>query len=149
MVQVALGGWVSSNYAAIACPGFPGCGNPVVPDFAAGFSWHGLGPDYQGGILTDAARAAIHLTHRFGALVVFLLLGAASLMTLLKAKSSRLRALGALVGLLLFTQLGLGISLVELGWPLPVADLHNGVAALLLGATVALNWSVWAGRLKP
>ncbi len=146
VVQIALGGWTSSNYAAIACPAFPACGNPTTLDFAAGFSWQGLGPDYQGGILTDAARAAIQVAHRCGALAVFLLLGAASLMTWLKAKSRPLRALGALVGLLLLAQIGLGISLVEFGWPLAVADLHNGVAALLLGATVALNWAVWAGR---
>jgi heme A synthase len=51
-----------------------------------------------------------------------------------------------LVGALLMLQIGLGISLVEFGWPLALADLHNGVAALLLGATVTLNWSVWAKR---
>jgi cytochrome c oxidase assembly protein subunit 15 len=146
--QIALGGWVSSNYAAIACPDFPSCQGSFWPpmDFAAGFSWHGLGPDYQGGILAGPARVAIHVTHRLGALTVFLMLGAASLWVMLKAASPALRRLGMLVGALLILQIGLGISLVEFGWPLALADLHNGVAALLLGATVTLNWSVWAKR---
>src|SRR5882724_4057706 len=69
--QIVLGGWVSSNYAAIACPDFPTCQGSFWPpmDFAAGFSWHGLGPDYQGGILANPARMAIHMAHRLGALI--------------------------------------------------------------------------------
>jgi len=145
--QLALGGWVSSNYAAIACPDFPTCQGSFWPpmDFHAAFSWHGLGPDYQGGILANPARVAIHVVHRLGALTVFLVLGAASLMIMFKASNLALRRLGMLVAALLLLQIGLGISLVEFGWPLALADLHNGVAALLLGAAVALNWAVWAG----
>ena len=148
--QITLGGWVSSNYAAITCPDFPTCRGSFWPpmDFAAGFSWHGLGPDYQGGILADPARVAIHVAHRLGALTVFLALGGASLWTMLKGGNPALKRLGALVGILLLAQIGLGISLVEFGWPLPLADLHNGVAALLLGATATLNWAVWAGRTE-
>ena len=143
--QIALGGWVSSNYAAIACADFPTCQGQWWPpaDFHSAFSWQGLGPDYQGGLLANPARIAIHVTHRLGALLTFVLLGGASLLIFLKAKQSALRSVAAIVGLLLLAQIGLGISLVKFGWPLPVADLHNGVAALLLGATVTLNWSVW------
>ncbi|MGE5624899.1 MAG: COX15/CtaA family protein [Bacillota bacterium] len=147
--QIALGGWVSSNYAAIACPDFPTCQGsfwPQAMDFASGFSWQGLGPDYQGGLLANPARMAIHVMHRLGALTTFLVLGAAALLTALKAGTPALRKLGALVGALLLLQIGLGISLVKFGWPLALADLHNGVAALLLGATVTLNWAVWTGR---
>ncbi|HET7174387.1 MAG TPA: COX15/CtaA family protein [Gammaproteobacteria bacterium] len=146
--QVALGGWVSSNYAAIACPDFPTCQGSFWPpmDFASAFSWHGLGIDYQGGILANPARMAIHVVHRLGALTVFLLLGAAALLCLLKGRQPALRTLGLLVLVLLCLQVVLGISLVEFGWPLPLADLHNGVAALLLGATVTLNWAVWSGE---
>ena len=146
--QVALGGWVSSNYAAVACPDFPTCQGSFWPpmDFASGFSWHGLGIDYQGGILANPARVAIHVVHRLGAFTVLLLLGAAALLCLSKGKQPALRALSLLVLLLLCLQVALGISLVEFGWPLPLADLHNGVAALLLGATVTLNWAVWSGR---
>ncbi|HEV2321231.1 MAG TPA: COX15/CtaA family protein, partial [Gammaproteobacteria bacterium] len=116
--------------------------------FASAFSWHGLGIDYQGGILANPARVAIHMAHRLGALTVFLVLGAAALLCLLKGKQPALRGLGLLVLLLLCLQVVLGISLVEFGWPLPLADLHNGVAALLLGATVTLNWALWSGEGK-
>ena len=146
--QIALGGWVSSNYAAIACPDFPTCQGSFWPamDFAAGFSWHGLGIDYQGGILTNAARVAIHVAHRLGALTTFVVLGGAALLILLKGGTRPLRLLGTLVLGLLALQIILGISLVEFGWPLPLADLHNGTAALLLASTVALNWACWSGR---
>ena len=142
--QVALGGWVSSNYAAIACADFPTCQGQWWPpaDFHSAFSWQGLGPDYQGGLLANPARIAVHLAHRIGALLTFLLLGSASLMIFLKAEQRALRNVAGIVGLLLLAQIALGISLVKFGWPLPVADLHNGVAALLLGATVALNWAL-------
>jgi cytochrome c oxidase assembly protein subunit 15 len=145
--QIALGGWVSSNYAAIACPDFPTCQGSLWPqamDFASGFSWHGVGTDYQGGILANPARMAIHMTHRLGALITFLVVGGTSLALMLKARHPDLRRLGAVVGTLLLLQIGLGISLIEFGWPLALADLHNGVAALLLGSVVTLNWSVWA-----
>jgi cytochrome c oxidase assembly protein subunit 15 len=146
--QIALGGWVSSNYAAIACPDFPTCQGSFWPpmDFAAGFSWHGLGPDYQGGILANPARMAIHMAHRLGALITFLVLGFASFDMVLRARDPMLRGVAALVGALLLTQIALGISLVKFGWPLPLADLHNGVAALLLGSVVTLNWAVNAGK---
>ena len=116
-------------------------------DFASAFSWHGVGVDYQGGILAGPARVAIHLVHRLGALCTLLALGGAALLFLLKGGRRGLRVIGALVLGLLLLQIALGISLVEFGWPLPLADLHNGTAALLLAAAVALNWSAWAGRV--
>lgn len=143
--QIALGGWVSSNYAAIACPDFPTCQGSLWPqdmDFASGFSWHGVGADYQGGILANSARMAIHMTHRLGALITFLILGFTSFDIALRARGRLLRLLAGTVGALLLTQIALGISLVEFGWPLAIADLHNGVAALLLASVVTLNWSV-------
>ncbi|HSN17006.1 MAG TPA: COX15/CtaA family protein [Gammaproteobacteria bacterium] len=144
--QIALGGWVSSNYAAIACPDFPTCQGSLWPamDFASGFSWHGLGPDYQGGILANPARMAIHMAHRLGALITFLVVGGTALWMLLKAPA--LRRVAAAVAMLLVLQVCLGISLVKFGWPLAIADLHNGVAALLLVSIVTLNWSVNAGK---
>ena len=144
--QIALGGWVSSNYAAIACPDFPTCQGSLWPamDFASGFSWHGLGPDYQGGILANPARMAIHMAHRLGALITFLLVGGTVVGIWLKAPA--LRRVAAAVGVLLVAQVCLGISLVEFSWPLAIADLHNGVAALLLVSVVTLNWSVNAGK---
>ena len=146
--QIALGGWVSSNYAAIACPDFPTCQGSFWPpmDFASGFSWHGVGTDYQGGILANPARMAIHMTHRLGALITFLILGFTSFDIALRARERLLRLLAGTVGALLLTQIALGISLVKFGWPLAIADLHNGVAALLLGSVVTLNWAVNAGK---
>jgi cytochrome c oxidase assembly protein subunit 15 len=143
IIQIALGGWVSSNYAAIACPDFPTCQDSWWPamDFASGFSWHGLGVDYQGGILDNPARVAIQWVHRLGAGVTLLVIGALSIM-LFRTGQAVLKRLGVMVAVLLLLQIGLGISMVESGWPLPVADLHNGVAALLLAAVVTANWAV-------
>src|SRR6185312_8000624 len=114
--QIALGGWVSSNYAAIACPDFPTCQGSLWPpdmDFASGFSWHGVGADYQGGILANSARMAIHMTHRLGAFITFLILGFTCFDIALRARDRLLRLLAGMVGALLLTQIALGISLVE------------------------------------
>jgi cytochrome c oxidase assembly protein subunit 15 len=148
--QIALGGWVSSNYAAIACPDFPACQGSWWPpmDFQNAFSWHGLGPDYQGGILDSAARVAIHMVHRLGAFCTFLVLGGAALLFLLKGGNRELKGIGAVVLVLMLLQISLGIGLVEFGWPLPLADLHNGTAALLLASAVTLNWAAWSGKSK-
>jgi cytochrome c oxidase assembly protein subunit 15 len=139
--QIFLGGWTSSNYAALACgiggSAFPTCLGQWWPamDFHQGFVlWRGIGVDYQGGILDAAARAAIQMVHRFGALVVF-----AYLMWLAhKAARAGLRRHALALMLLLLAQVALGISNVVLGLPLPVAVAHNGGAALLLFTLVAL-----------
>ena len=76
-LQIALGGWVSSNYAAVACPDFPTCQRSFWPemDFSDAFVlWRGLGIDYEGGVLDHPARVAIHFTHRLGALVTAVVL---------------------------------------------------------------------------
>lgn len=144
--QIALGGWVSSNYAAVACVDLPTCHGQWWPamDFANGFhlTQH-IGPNYLGGQLDSDARTAIHMTHRLGALVVTL--------TLL-ALAWRLRGegLGRLAGLLLAAlalQVGLGISNVLFHLPLPVAVAHNGGGALLLLALVLVNYRVRAPAL--
>jgi len=144
--QIALGGWVSSNYAAVACVDLPTCHGQWWPamDFANGFhlTQH-IGPNYLGGQLDSDARTAIHMTHRLGALVVTL--------TLL-ALAWRLRGegLGRLAGLLLVVlalQVGLGISNVLFHLPLPVAVAHNGGGALLLLTLVLVNYRVRAPAL--
>ncbi|QZX83198.1 COX15/CtaA family protein [Metapseudomonas otitidis] len=144
--QIALGGWVSSNYAAVACVDLPTCHGQWWPamDFANGFhlTQH-IGPNYLGGQLDSDARTAIHMTHRLGALVVTL--------TLL-ALAWRLRGegLGRLAGLLLTVlalQVGLGISNVLFHLPLPVAVAHNGGGALLLLTLVLVNYRVRAPAL--
>jgi len=138
--QIALGGWTSSNYAALACgtgPGsFPQCLGQWAPptDFRQGFVlWRGIGVNYEGGVLDMAARSAIQIAHRLGALVVFVYL----LWLGHRLARRGLRRAGAAIALVLVVQVLLGISNVHFGLPLPVATLHNGVAALLLFALLA------------
>ena len=141
-LQIALGGWTSANYAALACPDFPTCQGqwwPAHLDFSEGFVlWRGLGVNYEFGVLEHPARTAIHLAHRLGAVGVLLLVGAAGL-ALLHAGQIVGRTLGVAILALLTVQLGLGAANVWLALPLPVAAAHNGVAALLLLALVTLN----------
>lgn len=95
-VQIALGGWTSANYAALACTGFPACNNQWWPemDFAEAFiMWRGLGVDYEGGVLDHPARVATQMAHRIGALIVYIYL---SWLTL---RLIGMRTLGVLVGL--------------------------------------------------
>ncbi|MGD1977416.1 MAG: COX15/CtaA family protein [Gammaproteobacteria bacterium] len=138
-IQILLGAWVSTNYAALACPDFPTCQNSFWPpmDFAAGFDpWHGLGIDYEGGILHNSARVAIHVTHRIGAVVTLVVL------LWLAIRASKNTALGTAGGLVMgavILQFMLGIIMVATQLPLALAVAHNGVAALLLLAVVNLN----------
>jgi len=142
VMQLALGGWVSANYAALHCPDFPTCQGQWWPpmDFADGFTlWRGLGIDYEGGVLPNDARVAIHVSHRIGALATFLYLGWLGLRLLRATPNSVLRTVGVVLLLVLFTQVSLGIANVVLSLPLLVAVAHNGVGAVLLLCVVALN----------
>src|SRR5947207_8479361 len=140
-VQMALGGWTSSNYAALACPDFPTCQGVWWPhgDYHNAFVlWRGPDIDYEGGVLAPSARVAIHLTHRLGALVAALTLTLAALFVLQRRglSGARLRA-WALLGAL-GLQLLIGISMVLKAFPLWLATAHTAGAALLLLATLAL-----------
>ena len=140
-VQIALGGWTSSNYAAIACPDFPTCQGAWWPpaDFRDAFVlWHGLNIDYEGGVLANSARVAIHLTHRLGALIASLALAGAALYVLRQRGLTGLHGRAWAVLAALALQLTLGISMVVQGFPLWLATLHTAGAALLLLATLAL-----------
>jgi cytochrome c oxidase assembly protein subunit 15 len=140
--QIALGGWTSANYAALACPDFPTCQTHWWPptDFTQAFTlWRGTGVDYEGGVLENAARVTIHLMHRIGAVVTFLFIGWLSIKALRDRYSSSVRMTGLAMLVILLTQVSLGISNVVLALPLPVAVAHNGVAALLLLSLVTLN----------
>ncbi|MGE8152096.1 COX15/CtaA family protein [Pseudomonas vancouverensis] len=137
--QIALGGWVSSNYAAVACIDFPTCHGQWLPpaDFANGFhlTQH-IGPNYLGGQLDSDARTAIHLTHRIGALLVTLvLLGLAW-----QLRGVGMTRLAGLVLVALGTQITLGISNVLFHLPLPVAVAHNAGGAALLLTMVLVNY---------
>lgn len=146
VVQIALGGWVSANYAALACPDLPLCRAGGLPpmDFANAFHVvRELGHTAEGELLSLDALAAIHWTHRVFALV------ALTVGVFAAARAWRsLRPLGVLVGGLVALQFGLGVANVALGLPLPLAAAHNAGAALLLVALVVLNFFAFRG-LRP
>ena len=144
VAQIALGGWTSSNYAALACLDFPTCHGSWLPamDFREAFvMWRGLGVNYEYGVLDHPARTAIHFSHRVGALITFLYLAWLAL-GILRSRTS-LTGAALLAGGLLIVQVGLGIGNVLLHLPLEVATAHNGVAALLLLSMVYLNFRLW------
>lgn len=139
VVQIALGGWASANYAALACgTDFPKCAGAWWPehDFREGFVlWRGIGVDYEGGVLDNAARVAIQLAHRMMAVVLacYLLLAAVRLL-----RTPGLRGWGSTLVVLVCTQFGLGIANVMLSLPLKIAVLHNAGAVALLFVLVTL-----------
>ena len=137
-IQIALGGWVSTNYAALACTGFPACNGEWWPavNFGEGFRiWRGIGVDYEGGVLDQNARVAIQMAHRLWAVVVLIVMGWL-LWRLLRAEG--LRALAMITSLVLLAQIVIGIYNVTGGLPLINAVAHNGMAAILLGMMVLL-----------
>lgn len=140
VLQISLGGWTSANYAALACPDFPTCQTrwwPAVADFREGFvMWRGLGIDYEGGVLDNPARVAIHFAHRLGAVLAALVVGCLGWL-LWRRSGARMDGLAILAALA--TQLVLGASIVVFGVPLAVAVAHNGVAAILLLTVLNAN----------
>ena len=139
IVQIALGGWVSTNYAALACTDFPTCNGVWFPEMDFSHAYRivrELGQTADGEPLSYAALTAIHWTHRAGALVVTLVAG--SLATRLLV-SAIWRRWGVLLGLALLSQIGLGITAITLFLPLSVAVAHNAGAAVLLSITLAVN----------
>lgn len=142
VLQIALGGWVSANYAALACSGFPLCNGNWVPemDFARGFHFlRALGMTAEGGPLPNQALTAIHWAHRLGALIVFCYL---ALLAIAVVRTQGLQKYGALLLIVLCVQVVLGIGNVLLSLPLALAVAHNAAAALLLIAMVVLNFKI-------
>jgi heme a synthase len=140
VIQISLGGWTSSNYAAMVCPDIPTCQGVWWPpmDFLEGFTfWRELGIDYEGGILALDARTAIHMTHRMGAVLSLLIIGCIAIRLIID-RNKFISRTGILLLLVLLAQFSLGIANVLLRLPLPVAVAHNATAALLLMVLVAL-----------
>lgn len=140
IAQIALGGWVSSNYAALACPDLPMCRGAWVPPMDFNNAFHvlrELGMTPQGELLSNEALTAIHWIHRLGALVVavYTLYFAQRLM-----KFSSMRGLGLLLLAILALQITLGVLNVVYSLPLALAAAHNGGAALLLVVYVVINY---------
>jgi cytochrome c oxidase assembly protein subunit 15 len=132
VIQLALGGWVSANYSALACPDFPVCQGQWWPEtnFTDGFRIsREIGVDYEGGVLDLPSRTSIQMAHRIGALITFLLLGTLAFRLI---RSPQCRAGGTILGVLLLTQVTLGTLNVLLFLPLPNAVAHNAFGALLL-----------------
>jgi cytochrome c oxidase assembly protein subunit 15 len=144
--QILLGGWTSSNYAAVACPDFPTCQGQLVPpaDFGDAFVLsHGPGVDYAGGVLQQPARTAIHFSHRVGALAAGLLLLALALAAFRRAQNGGVRlAAGTLAGAVALQWL-IGVNLIWQGFPLWLGTGHNAGAALLLLAALTLMRQLW------
>jgi heme a synthase len=140
-LQIALGGWTSSNYAAVACPDFPTCQRAWWPDanFADAFVlWRGLGIDYEGGVLEHPSRVAIHFTHRLGAAIAGAMLLATGVAVLRSPRFARARRAAMMLLAALVVQFALGISMVREAFPLGLATAHNAGAALLVLAMTAL-----------
>lgn len=146
LLQISLGGWTSSNYAAAACPDLPTCQSSWWPrmDFRDAFVlWRGLGVDYEGGVLANPARVAIHVTHRIGAVVLGSILIIVGCLCAATARSRRLTAAGSLLALAVVLQTSIGVAMVHFGFPLPLATLHNAGAALLVISIVSLLRGLW------
>jgi cytochrome c oxidase assembly protein subunit 15 len=145
-LQIFLGGWTSTNYAAVACPDFPTCQQSWWPrmDFSDAFVlWRGLGIDYEGGVLANAARMAIHVTHRLGALVTGCTLLTLGVCVVVRAAGPRLRHAGLFVSIAVVLQICIGIATVHFGVPLLLATMHNAGAALLVVSMVWLLRALW------
>ena len=145
-LQIALGGWVSTNYAVLACTDFPGCQNSLWPamDFRQGFTlWRELGAGHDGANISFQALTAIHYVHRLTAYLVFaVFLALAFFLHRLPAFRAPARWLAGLIVLQAVT----GISNAVLGWPLLAAVMHTGGAAALV---IVLGGVVFSGRGGP
>jgi heme a synthase len=141
-LQIALGGWVSTNYAALACSGFPLCNGALAPpsDFVHGFTlWRELGRTAAGHYLPFSALVAIHWVHRSFALVALAGIGYAAW----RASSHlALRRIARRIGALLALQAASGAATVFFDWPLALAVLHSAGAALLVLNLTMLNYQV-------
>ena len=142
-VQIALGGWVSANYAALACPDLPLCKGQVLPPMDFGNAFHvlrELGQTAQGELLSLEALTAIHWAHRAFAVVAI-----AAVLILVFRIYNIDRRLALLIGTLVAAQFALGLANVAFSLPLPLAAAHNGGAALLLLALVVINFFSFRG----
>jgi len=141
-VQIALGGWVSANYAALACSELPGCAGGM--DYRNAFHvFRELGQTPEGELLSLDALRAIHWTHRLFALVAAAAIAWAAVRAWVLS-----RMLAVILGILVAAQFSLGVANVALGLPLPLAAAHNAGAAALLVALVVLNFFAFRG-LRP
>ena len=146
IVQIALGGWTSTNYAAVACPDLPTCQHSWWPqmDYRDAFVlWRGLGIDFEGGVLANPARVAIHFTHRLGALLAGSILITLGVLAAISTGNPRVGVAGRLLVLAVVVQISIGAATVHWGVPLQLATLHNAGAAFLVISMVTLLRALW------
>lgn len=145
-IQIFLGGWTTANYASLACTSFPFCHGSLWPtmDFQHGFNFFSpIGTNYEGGLLAMPARLAIHMMHRYWGLLTGLYV---IVLALYLIASQKLKTIGWIILLLVIIQVLLGILNIVLLLPLPIALMHNGVAALLLASMVTLLYQLFVRR---
>lgn len=147
--QIALGGWVSSNYAGIACVGFPTCNGQWFPIHHVREAFNlfsSIGANYQGGILDSSLRVTIQVIHRAGAYITvsYVLMLSCVMMLTTHVRAIRITAMIAM--LLVLLQFGVGVVNVIYFLPLWNAVLHNGLAALLLATMVSLRYLAQRGK---
>lgn len=143
LLQITLGGWTASNYAAFACYDLPTCQGQWWPemDLAAGFNlFQSVGPNYLGGLMDNEARVAIHMMHRLGAILTSFYLLFLIVQLYRTSGESPLRSVTHCLLLVLALQVLLGISNVYWQIPASIAVAHNAVGALLLMMMVGLNY---------
>lgn len=141
-VQIFLGVWTSTNYASLACIDFPQCKASFWPemDFKSGFNlFQEVGPNYLYGLLDNNARVAIHFTHRIWAILVMIVF----FILITRLWFSKIAPLASTVGVVLLTQISLGVMNVVYVLPLYVAIAHNLIAAMLLLVTLTVNMLAW------
>jgi heme a synthase len=142
--QIFLGGWTSSNYAALACPDLPTCQGRLWPELDVGEAftlWRGLDRNYEYGVLDNRARVTIHHLHRVGALTVTTAFGVLGFWLWRQGRGWRRD--GAAILAVLAVQVAIGLSLIVFQLPLAAAAAHNAGAALLLLAVTRLNRRAW------
>ena len=145
-LQIFLGAWTSTNYAAITCSSFPFCQlQPWHLDFSHAFNFlDPIGVNYQGGVLGENARKTIQMVHRVGALIVVLYwLALIGRVVFSDKKPGPLLKSGFIIFIMLIVQVALGISNVLFSRPLVIAVLHNLCAAILLLSVVAFNYYIF------
>jgi cytochrome c oxidase assembly protein subunit 15 len=142
-IQIILGGWTSSNYAAVACPDLPTCQGQWIPkdmDYADAFViWRGLDINYEGGVLDHPARVAIHFTHRAWALVATFAVLWAAWLAWRNAPTSLVRHGAVLAVGALSLQWLIALLMILKAFPLSLATGHNAGAALLVMALLVFN----------
>lgn len=149
-IQIILGGWTSSNYAALPCLDFPTCNNQLLPSantLSAMNPFVSVGPNYEGGILNNAMRVTIQLFHRWGALITIILV-ISSCIKIRQYEITYYKKLSVFLCLVIITQVSLGIINVKWALPLLVAVLHNGIAAMLLVSMILLNYKLNYSKLN-